>query len=86
MPIDPRLGTPDERELAQEMFRKWISGTPKSHLEERYLGTSQAHGKRFSNMVKSHLDIETERQHPMAAENKRLRELLRNHGIDPDSG
>lgn len=85
MPEDPRLGTELEVSLARDMYRVWVQGMPKSVVEERYLGTDKAHGKRFSNLVKKHLDIDTEREHPLAAENARLRALLRKHGINPDS-
>jgi hypothetical protein len=82
---DPRFGTPDEAALAKDMYRAWVGGMSKSDVEQRFLGTSRAHGKRFSIIVKKHLGIETEKQHPLAAENERLRLLLRSYGIDPDS-
>lgn len=84
MPVDKRLGTERERELAVEMYQAWQAGTTKSDLENRYLGTSRAHGKRFSGLIRASLGIETERRHPLAVENERLRQLLREHGIDPE--
>jgi hypothetical protein len=86
MPLDPRFGTDREKDLAFEMHRAWLNGTPKSDLEVRFLGTNRAHGKRFSGLIRKHLGIETERQHPLAAENERLRQLLKRHGINPDGG
>jgi hypothetical protein len=83
--VDPRLGTGQEHKLAQDRYRAWIGGMTKSDIEQRFLGTSRAHGKRFSTMVRKHLGINTEKQHPLIVENERLRELLWSYGIDPDS-
>lgn len=85
MPADPRLGTSDERALARDMYEAWLAGMTKSDVEERFLGSSRAHGKRFSLLVKKHLGIDTERAHPLTVENERLRRVLRTHGIDPDT-
>ena len=71
--------------MARDMYKEWLDGEAKSDVELRYLGTGRAHGKRFSLLVKKHLGIDTEKQHPLAAENERLRQLLRSHGIDSDS-
>lgn len=71
--------------MARDMYQDWLAGKTKSDIELRYLGTSRAHGKRFSLMVKKHLGIDTEKEHPLTVENERLRTLLRAHGIDPDS-
>ena len=81
--MDPRLGTDREHELARDMYSAWVAGAPKSDIEMRFLGTSRAHGKRFSIIVKRNLGIDTERIHPLAAENARLRKILKEHGIDP---
>ena len=82
---DPRLGTAEEQATARDMYKEWLGGKAKSDVELRYLGTSRAHGKRFSLIVKKHLGIDTEKQHPLTVENERLRTLLRAHRIDPDS-
>jgi hypothetical protein len=82
---DSRLGTHQEVELARDMYRQWLDGVPKSVIEQRFLGTGRAHGKRFSTIVRNQLGIDTEKQHPLVAENERLRRLLRAHGIDPHS-
>lgn len=84
--MDARLGTDREVELARDMYRAWQSGVAKSEIERRFLGTTRAHGKRFSTIVRNNLGIETERVHPLAVENQRLRALLRRHGIDPNEG
>ena len=84
--MDHRLGTVRERELARDMYDAWLSGVPKSDVELRFLGTSRAHGKRFSLIVERNLGIQTEQVHPLAAENARLRALLKDHNIDPDDG
>lgn len=83
--MDSRLGTSREGDLARDMYRAWINGMNKSDIERRYLGTGRAHGKRFSSMVKKHLGIDTEKEHQLTVENRRLRSLLKAHGIDPDS-
>lgn len=67
------------------MYEEWQKGVPKSYLEEKYLKKTESHGKLFSNGVRRHLGIETEKQHPLVQENARLRNLLKKHGIDPDS-
>jgi hypothetical protein len=84
--MDKRLGTADEVQLARDMYHAWVSGTTKSEIELRFLGTTRAHGKRFSTIVRNNLGIETEKTHPLTVENNRLRALLRQHGIDPDEG
>jgi hypothetical protein len=61
----------DER-ILQRMYDEWKAGTPKSELERRYLGKSGAHGKLFTGLVRRHLNIETERTHPLVKENQRL--------------
>ncbi len=83
--MDSRYGTTQEPAMVKEMYRLWrYDGTPKSTLEIRSFGAAQAHGKRFTALVKRHLGIDTEKQHPLAAEVERLRALLVQHGIDPD--
>lgn len=74
------------------MYDEWKGGAKKSHLERRYLSKPESHGKLFSSLVREHLGIETEqrshltdeRDH-LAAEVRRLTQLLRTHGIDPVS-
>src|SRR5688500_11414115 len=73
----------------RRMYDEWKEGAKKSVLERRYLNRSEAHGKLFSNLVREHLGIETERRSSLAAENEvlraenqPLRKLLRDHGID----
>lgn len=69
----------------RRMHEEWQRGVPKSYLEEKYLKRTASHGKLFSSLVRRYLGIETERSHPLAEENERLRKLLKKHGIDPDS-
>mgnify|MGYP000197513831 CR=1 FL=1 len=80
------------RATLQRMYEEWRAGKSKSHLEQKYLGKSESHGKLFSSLVRRFLGYETERRHRMADElqrlrneNTRLRALLRSHGIDPDA-
>lgn len=75
------------------MYQQWQRGVPKTHLEAQYLHKTQSHGKLFSSLVKRYLGHETERTHPLAEEaarlrdeNRRLRDLLQRHGIDPGEG
>jgi hypothetical protein len=68
------------------MYAEWESGgISKSAVERRYIGKSTHHGKLFTKLVRRHLGIETERRAPLAQEVMRLRALLVEHGIDPDS-
>ena len=82
---DARLGTAEEGSLGHDMYAAWVGGMTKSDVEQRFLGTNRAHGKRFSLLVRHHLGVDTEKRHPLAVENDRLRNLLKRHGIDPDS-
>jgi hypothetical protein len=68
----------------RRMYDEWVKGASKSDLERRYLGKNESHGKLFTGLVRRFLGHETERRHPLVAENVRLRALLRQHGIDPD--
>ena len=74
----------------RQMYDEWCAGAKKSHLERRYLNKPEGHGKLFSGIVRTHLGIETERRSglrderdALAAEVSRLRQLLRDNGIDP---
>jgi hypothetical protein len=76
----------------QAMHHEWLGGAKKSDLERRYLNKPESHGKLFSSLVREHLGIETERQshltrerNELAAEVRRLQQLLQLHGIDPRS-
>jgi hypothetical protein len=73
-------------ETLRRMYEEWGSGVPKSTLEARYLGRTSSQGRVFSTLVRKHLGIETERRSSLAEENARLRALLREHGIDPNTG
>lgn len=70
------------------MYAEPQSGVPKTHLELKYLGKTESHGKLFSSLVR-YLNQDTERTHPLAEEarrlkeeNQRLRDLLQAHGIE----
>lgn len=68
----------------RRMHEEWLEGASKSDLERRYLDKYESHGKLFTSLVRRYLGLETEKRHPLAIENARLRALLRDHGIDPD--
>ncbi len=77
----------------QRMYDLWRQGAKKSDLERRFLNKPESHGKLFTNLVREHLGVETERQsslaierHALAAEVARLRAVLRQHNIDPTTG
>lgn len=77
----------------REMYDLWCEGAKKSELERRYLGRPQSHGKLFTALVREHLGVETERRSQLKAERDglsaevaRLKALLRENGIDPESG
>lgn len=76
----------------QQMYEEWLAGAKKSDLERRYLNKPESHGKLFSSLVRLHLGVDTEQKSAIAverdglvAEVARLRRLLSDHGIDPDS-
>lgn len=77
----------------RQMYEEWeTEGVPKSVVEARYLRTRRFHGKLFSRLVLKYLGIETQHPHKMTNRVKeleiqvaRLRNLLRDHGIQvPD--
>jgi DNA-binding SARP family transcriptional activator len=70
----------------KRMYREWQEGAPKGHLEQKYLKKTESHGKLFSSLVRKYLGKETEKRHPLVKENERLREMLRSHNVDPDTG
>jgi hypothetical protein len=74
------------KETLQTMYDEWQRGISKSAIERRYLGKATHHGKLFTKLVREYLNIETEKQHPLKCEVDRLRSLLRDSGIDPDTG
>lgn len=68
------------------MYSEWKSGThSKSAIERRYLGKATHHGKLFTKLVREYLGVETETASSLRMEVERLRSLLLQHGIDPDS-
>jgi hypothetical protein len=82
----------DEADL-RHMYELWCQGAKKSDLERRFLNKPESHGKLFTNLVREHLGIETEKRSGLAAERdelrrevSRLKALLRQHGIDPSTG
>ena len=73
-----------DKAILERMYQEWLEGARKGALEERYLGKTTSHGKLFTALVREHLGHETERRSRLAAENARLRAMLRENGIDPD--
>lgn len=80
-------------ETLRQMFDEWRGGAKKSDLERRYLNKPESHGKLFTSLVREHLGIETERKSAstgriaeLEAEVARLRRLLRERSINPDTG
>lgn len=76
----------------RRMYDEWCAGAKKSHLERKYLNKPESHGKVFTNLVRTHLGIETERRSTLHDERDslrkevaRLRRLLADYGIDPDT-
>lgn len=74
------------------MYSAWPAGSKKSDLERRFPKKLESDGKLFLSLVREHLGIETERRShltaecdQLAAEVRRLQQLLRSHGIDPGS-
>ena len=79
------------RTTVEAMYAEYLAGAKKSALERKYLGTGDAHGKRFTKLVLDHLGVDTERTShqtvriaELEAEVSRLRGLLAAAGIDPN--
>jgi hypothetical protein len=76
----------------RDIYARWRAGATKSELERDYLNAPQSHGKLFSALVREHLGVETEKRSgqsqridELEQEVRRLRQLLRDSQIDPDS-
>ena len=72
----------------REMYERWVAGAKKSQLERDYLNKPESHGKLFTQLVREHLGVETERSsgqtrrlRELEDENRQLRALLHQHGI-----
>ena len=82
--ISKSAGSP----VLSQLYEQWWARATKSELERTYLDTPQSHGELFSSLVREHVGIETEarsaqstRLAELEQENRRLRQLLRSHGI-----
>lgn len=64
---------PDSYGLAFRMYDRWLKGESKNKIEREMLDDPKSHGKAFSRIVREELGIETEDEHPMIVENKRLK-------------
>ena len=68
----------------QRMYDEW----GRWHTEERAGAPvhreSAEPRQTVSGLVRRELGIETERRHALVAESRRLRELLKRHGVDPE--
>ena len=66
----------DNRTL-QKTFDEWKSGgSSKSELGPHYPGKTESDGKVFSSLVRRYLGKQTEKTHPLVAENIRLQRVV----------
>ncbi len=86
-----------DRATLERMYEEWLAGATKSGLERRYLNKPESHGKLFTSLVRRHLGFETEKKSKSSVniielqerikslqeENRRLRNLLREHDVQP---
>jgi hypothetical protein len=83
-PIDlAALDEVQHKQLATELYKRWINGEKKSPLEIEYFGNATSHGKFFTSYMRKWLGVETEGQSQQARQIARLEALLRAHGISP---
>lgn len=65
---------------------EWTNGRSKNEIERDELGRPEPHGKLITELWRERLGLETEEEHPLVVENRRLRSLLEENGIDPSPG
>jgi hypothetical protein len=65
-------------------LEQWHNGRSKNDIEREELGDPASHGKHITKLWREVLGVETEHEHPLVADNRRLRGLLEDNGIDPE--
>jgi hypothetical protein len=65
-------------------LQQWEQGRTKNDIEREELGDVTSHGKYITRLWREHLGVETENEHPLVTENRRLRNALRSNGINPE--
>ena len=66
----------------ERWFLQWQNeGRSKNDIERNELQDPFSHGKRISRLWRERLNWETEDEHRLVTENRRLRKLLTEHGI-----
>lgn len=69
------------RERLLELHEEWRNGRrSKNAIERQELNDPRSHGKLITKLWRD-IGLETEAEHPMITENRRLRSLLDEHGI-----
>jgi hypothetical protein len=68
----------------QRMYRLWEGAgghLTKKDIESKFFGDERSNGKQFNRLVKLHLNIDVEAEHPMSERIAYLESLLKEHGI-----
>lgn len=78
-----------DTDLTDDQLQTWLDqwsyeGRSKNDIERKHMDDPYSHGKRITRLWRDRLGVETEEQHPMRREIRRLRALLWANDIDPD--
>lgn len=67
----------------RQWYAEWDNGNgrTKSEIEVTELGDSYSHGKKITRLWRDRLGIETQEEHRLVAEVRRLKRLLDKHKI-----
>ncbi len=74
------MAEPTDEEL-ETWYQQWLSGRSKNSIERDELNDPRSHGKYITRMWRDRLHYETEEEHHLVEEVRRLRSLLEQHGI-----
>lgn len=74
---------PDDRELAQRLYDRWLAGESKSRLEIETWGDATAHGRHFDRFVRTHLGVSTTKPSKQTDEIAELQRQVRGLGSIP---
>ena len=74
---------PDDRELAQRLYDRWLAGESKSRIEIETWGDATAHGRHFDRFVRTHLGVSTTKPSKQTDEIAELQRQVRGLGSIP---
>lgn len=63
------------------LHQQWLDGRSKNDIERVEFNDPYSHGK-FITRLWREIGLETEREHPLSVENRRLKDILDANGID----